>query len=133
MVTPRTTLPSRKHILQFSPLHYVSCDSRNKQWLVFITETDYVLCEVGTEFLYVIWKDVSPQTAVIILINNTFQTNMYFLFTPAVGPTQPPVQWVPLALCPGVKRPGREAESSPQVWIDPRATVRPEGLNQWKF
>jgi hypothetical protein len=36
-----------------------------------------------------------------------------FLFTtasiPAVGPTQPPIQWVPGALYLGVKRPGREA------------------------
>jgi hypothetical protein len=35
------------------------------------------------------------------------------LFSPtarsALGPTQPPVQWVPAALSPGVKRPGREA------------------------
>jgi hypothetical protein len=28
------------------------------------------------------------------------------------GPTQPPVQWVPGALSPGVKRQGREADSS---------------------
>jgi len=35
-----------------------------------------------------------------------------FLFAtasrPALGPTQPPIQWVP-----GVKRPGREADYSP--------------------
>jgi hypothetical protein len=37
-----------------------------------------------------------------------------FLFStssrPAVGPTQPPIQWVRGALSPGVKRPGREAD-----------------------
>jgi hypothetical protein len=36
-----------------------------------------------------------------------------FLFTtvsrPALGPTQPPIQWVPKALTLGVKQPGREA------------------------
>jgi hypothetical protein len=32
---------------------------------------------------------------------------------PALGPTQPPVQWVPEALSPGVKRPGCEADHSP--------------------
>jgi hypothetical protein len=40
-----------------------------------------------------------------------------FLFTTAsrtaLGPTQPPSQWVPGALSLGVKRPGREADHSP--------------------
>jgi hypothetical protein len=37
-----------------------------------------------------------------------------FLFTTALGPTQPSIQWVPGALSMGVKRPGREADHSPQ-------------------
>jgi hypothetical protein len=32
----------------------------------------------------------------------------------ALGPTQSPNQWVPVALSLGVKRPGREADHSPQ-------------------
>jgi hypothetical protein len=40
-----------------------------------------------------------------------------FLFTtaciPALGPTQPPIQWVPEALSLGVKQSGREADHSP--------------------
>jgi hypothetical protein len=40
-----------------------------------------------------------------------------FLFTivsrPALGPTQPSVQWVPAALSQGVKRPQSEADHSP--------------------
>jgi hypothetical protein len=39
-----------------------------------------------------------------------------FLFTTAsrtaLGPTQPPIQWVPGSLSLGVKRPGREADYS---------------------
>jgi hypothetical protein len=39
-----------------------------------------------------------------------------FLFSkssrPALGSTQPPIQWVPGVLSPGVKRPGREADHS---------------------
>jgi hypothetical protein len=31
----------------------------------------------------------------------------------ALGPTQPPIQWVPGVLSPGVKRQGREADHSP--------------------
>jgi hypothetical protein len=31
----------------------------------------------------------------------------------ALGPTQPPIQWVPGALSLGIKRPGREADHSP--------------------
>jgi hypothetical protein len=42
-----------------------------------------------------------------------------FLFStssrPALGSTQPPIRWVPRALSPGVKRPGREADHLPPV------------------
>jgi hypothetical protein len=41
----------------------------------------------------------------------------FFLFAtasrPALGPTQPPIQWLSEALSPEVKRPGREADQSP--------------------
>jgi hypothetical protein len=41
-----------------------------------------------------------------------------FLFSTAsrlaLGPTQPPIQWVQGALSPGLKRPGRESDQSPQ-------------------
>jgi hypothetical protein len=36
-----------------------------------------------------------------------------FFSKTALGPTQPPIQWVPGALSLGVKRPGREADHSP--------------------
>jgi hypothetical protein len=45
-----------------------------------------------------------------------------FLFStssrPALGPTQPPIQWVPGDLSPGVKREGREADHSPPTSAD---------------
>jgi hypothetical protein len=34
---------------------------------------------------------------------------------PALGPSQPPVQWIPGVLSPGVKRPGRDADHSPHL------------------
>jgi hypothetical protein len=44
--------------------------------------------------------------------------------TPALGPTQPPIQWLPGTLSPGVKQPKREADRSPptstevkKMWI----------------
>jgi hypothetical protein len=52
-----------------------------------------------------------------------------FLFTtmsgPALGPTQPPIQWVPGALCLGVKRPGREADHSPPSSTEVKECVQP--------
>jgi hypothetical protein len=32
---------------------------------------------------------------------------------PVLGPSPPPIQWIPGALSPGVKRTGREADHSP--------------------
>jgi hypothetical protein len=47
-----------------------------------------------------------------------------FLFSrssrPALRATQPPIQWVPGALSPGVKRPGREADHSPPTSAESR-------------
>jgi hypothetical protein len=49
-----------------------------------------------------------------------------FLFTtapgPALGPTQPPIQWVPAALSQGVKRPCRKADHSSR--LAPRLRMR---------
>jgi hypothetical protein len=59
-------------------------------------------------------------TAVYGLDNRGFESTQrlgILLFTtasrPALGPNQPPIQWVPGAFSPGVKRPGREADHSP--------------------
>jgi hypothetical protein len=37
-------------------------------------------------------------------------------FRPALGPTQPPIQWVPGALSPKVKQPECAANHSPLFW-----------------
>jgi hypothetical protein len=58
---------------------------------------------------------------IIIIIIILFTT----LSRTALGPTQPPIQWVPGALSLGVKRPGREADHSPPF----SAEVK----NEWSY
>jgi hypothetical protein len=41
---------------------------------------------------------------------------------PVLGPTQPPIQWVPGTLFPGVKRPGLEADHSPPASAEVKKT-----------
>jgi hypothetical protein len=43
----------------------------------------------------------------------------------ALGPTQPPIQWVPGALSLGLRRPGREADHSPPSSAD--------GYLEWSY
>jgi hypothetical protein len=49
-----------------------------------------------------------------------------FLFSasswPALGPTQPPIRWVPGVISPGVKRPGREADYWPPTSAEVKKT-----------
>jgi hypothetical protein len=44
-------------------------------------------------------------------------------FRTALGPTQPPIQWVPGAPSLGVKRPGREADHSPPSSVEVKECV----------
>jgi hypothetical protein len=50
--------------------------------------------------------------------------NCFFstLSRPVLGPTQPPIQWVPGALSPGVKLRGREADHSPPTNAEVKKT-----------
>jgi hypothetical protein len=51
----------------------------------------------------------------------------FFVFTTAsrraLGPTQPPIQWVPGALSSGTKRTGREADHSPPSSAEVKNTL----------
>jgi hypothetical protein len=51
---------------------------------------------------------------------------LYFYFTVsrlALGPTQPPIQWVPRVLSSGVKQPGHEADHPPPSWLSTGTTL----------
>jgi hypothetical protein len=56
------------------------------------------------EFIYSVHTNTVPY---LINPHHTTASRM------ALGPTQPPLQWVPGALSLGVKRPGRETDHSP--------------------
>jgi hypothetical protein len=57
------------------------------------------------------------KTSIYVLFQFPFDHQEIFLHStasrPALEITQPPTQWVPGALSPGVKQPGREAGHSP--------------------
>jgi hypothetical protein len=48
---------------------------------------------------------------------------------PVLGPTQPPIQWIPGVLSPGVKWPGREADHSPPTSAEVKKTYSPIRLH----
>jgi len=56
------------------------------------------------------WSALDVQMIIIVRLN--FCSNLTYTFwsRPALGPTQPPIQWVPEALSLVVKRPAREAD-----------------------
>jgi hypothetical protein len=60
-------------------------------------------------------KSLRKESSVCVLGSNP-STDKIFIFCtacrPALGPTQPPIQWVPEELLSGVKRPGCEAHNS---------------------
>jgi hypothetical protein len=47
----------------------------------------------------------------------------YMSCRPALGPTKPPIQWVPGALSPGVKQPGCEADHSLPTTAEVKKTL----------
>jgi hypothetical protein len=59
--------------------------------------------------------------------NSSPGSDKNFLFStsyrPALGSTQPPIQWVPGALSPGVKWPGCETHHSPPASVEDKKNV----------
>jgi hypothetical protein len=60
-----------------------------------------------------------------VLVSWDFTLTWEFFSSTALGPTQPPIKWVPGALSLGVKRPGREADHSPPTSA--------EDKNAWSY
>jgi hypothetical protein len=58
----------------------------------------------------------------MFLVLSVNLTTISTLSRPALGPTQPPIQWVPAVFSPGTKRPGREAEHSPPTTAEDKKT-----------
>jgi hypothetical protein len=97
----------------------------HSDWIVSITYSDWI---VSITYLSVLRSLKSHDSSVGIIAlgyglddrSSGFDSRRglgIFLFTTAfrtaLGPTQPPIQWVPGALSLGIRRPGCEAEHSP--------------------
>jgi hypothetical protein len=82
----------------------------------------YIVLVLFLYFLYLHRREPGYLSAIVLgcgLDDRRFETRQWlgiFLFTtvprPALGPTQPPIQWVPGALSLGVQRPERETDHS---------------------
>jgi hypothetical protein len=70
----------------------------------------------NTVIVQAVWRWAAGWTIGVLGFDSRWGQGI-FLFTTAsrtaLGPTQPPIQWVSVALSLGVKRPGREADHSP--------------------
>jgi hypothetical protein len=66
--------------------------------------------------IYLVFSVFSSRPTSLLVSNRISVLCIFYLCTAsrtALGPTQPPILWVPGALSLGVKRPGREADHSP--------------------
>jgi hypothetical protein len=82
--------------------------------------TLYLKWDIGSIVSYTLRRDCSVGTATDYSLDGWFrfrQGQQYFLFSKtsrlALGPTQPPIQWVPGVIYPRVKQQRREAGHSP--------------------
>jgi hypothetical protein len=60
-IKSRFILPTRRIYVFCVDLRTAIISLYSINWLVFIMDTDGVLCEVGTEVLYFIWMNVQSQ------------------------------------------------------------------------
>jgi hypothetical protein len=71
------------------------------------------------------------------LLQNGIQYQQWFFSPktqkPTLGPTQPPTQWVPEVLSPGVKQPGRGADHSPPCCTEVKNERNLPPLLQYAF
>jgi hypothetical protein len=86
----------------------------------FRSQLCYLVPQVGRKYYGIIMgrSHVSARLSAIIVHSvDVFPLSLigaryYRKYRPMLGPTQPPVQWVPAAISPGVKRQGRESDHS---------------------
>jgi hypothetical protein len=75
-----------------------------------------ILVSVLFSFVFVSFFDIYCLILSVCLLEATVvgkRCNTLIQLLVLSSPTQPPIQWIPGTLSPGVKRPGREADHSP--------------------
>jgi hypothetical protein len=73
--------------------------------------------------VYLVRHVPTYDTCYFIRVGDRVPSSPFFISsTPALGPTEPPIQWVPGAASPGVKQSGLEADHSPPTIADVKKT-----------
>jgi hypothetical protein len=91
------------------------CDASERVFIVvvyFVIDTVRKLLDTPSYFMYIVWLCTTAYDALCKTYISLFML-LLFPSRTALGPTQPPFQWVPEFLSLGVKRPGREADHLP--------------------
>jgi hypothetical protein len=114
-------------ILRTPKMHHISLSSLCwlAEWLLFLLHavSNKNCCKTWngcpqkwTQHTQSVWRWATGWTIGVLGFDSRLGLGI-FLFTTAsrtaLGPTQPPIQWVTGALSLGLKRPGREADYSP--------------------
>jgi hypothetical protein len=140
--------PDQPDLIQVSKTHFlkiyfnisVESSSLSSKWLLskilcsFIAAYIRIQCKVHLHLLDLSEENYISRLKTCKLRLDSRRGLGIFLFTTAsrmaLGPTQPPIQWLPGSLFLGVKRPGREADHSPpssaevKEWVKLTSTLR---------